>query len=269
MSFQRGCQSLDTALIIPAHVCEMLSAATDSKCDRVTDSTRSQLFARPIEQINARSPLDPARFSILDDDSVLSMTWSDGGALLATISTSGQVKVWQVSANAGREQWPLLRVLRDDGEMHIEEFFTGVFLEGDGAALFVAAGKRKDRHCWDDDDNDNRILPGQLKIFDLVSGTCINRLEDGHGEEVLFLRTVITGHANFILSCGQDGRICRWQFDRSWRHLQAMRHVSAGDMVFHVDVTSDGRFLLVAVDDCIQLYDFDTMKVCGMADGDV
>ena len=230
-------------------------------------------LTRAIEAVNAKEPVEPGSFSIYDDDAVLSVCWSGGGgSVLASISTAGHVKLWQVSARRDR-QWRLLRVLRDPAEGAIDEFFTGTFLGGAGVgpggrALFAAAGKRKDRHRWDAEEGDNAVLPGQVKVFDAASGACVLRLgPGGHTEEILHVASRTVGDANYLLSCGQDGRLCRWHLDRTWTRLLSVRSVRLGDMAFHVDcVCAGGRELvLAAVDEEIKIVELGTLRVLGAA----
>lgn len=169
---------------------------------------------------------------------------------MATVACTGEVKVFQVSARPDRASWPLLRVLRDDQEPELEEFFTGAFWGN----FFLAAGKRKDRHSWDDSDGDHSVLPGIVKIFDLKSGQCVDRLAGVHSEEILFLCV----EEGFVFSCGQDGLLCRWTLGEDAR-LVEKRFVKAGDLVFHAQIWQD--FIFAAVDNFLKVYDKNSMKV--------
>ena len=133
--------------------------------NRMIGSPGAPFNALPIHAIDSNNPLELGKFSVLDDDSVISIEFS--GALLAGISIGGQVKIWQVSPRPNRPNWPLLRILRDAAEAEIDEFLTGAFLPN---GCFVAAGKRKLRHAWDETVEDSKSLPGILKIFDLKTG---------------------------------------------------------------------------------------------------
>jgi WD40 repeat protein len=231
----------------------------------------TQAYSSPIEVINSKRPLELGKFSIVDDDSVLSVDFSpNGGGLLAGVCISGQVKVWQVSEKSEVDHWPLLRVLRDSEEAQIDEFFTGNFLPN---GQFVVAGKRKHRHQWNESTGEAQSLPGLLKFFDLKSGKCIRRLgpseenfadkqkNSGHTDEVLFLKPISTASkGNFILSCGQDGRLCRWSFSRDWNSFLGVSSAKLGNLVFHCDQISD-ELVGVAVDNGLVIYDILNMKV--------
>lgn len=225
-------------------------------------------FCSPIEVINSEFPVELGKFSILDDDSVLSVEFSpEGGNLLAGVSLSGQVKIWQVSAKAERTNWPLLRVLRDSEEENIDEFFTGAFLPN---GHFVTAGKRRHRHKWDATREEAQNLPGLLKIFDLKTGKCIKKLglEDfsdtrnrGHVDEILYLKPISTRRGNFIISCGQDGQICRWTFSEDWNEFsEQVEIVKMGNLAFHFDQMSE-ELIAVAVDNGLIIYDILNLKV--------
>src|SRR4051812_6197077 len=88
---------------------------------------------------------------------IISMTLSPDGTLLATFCTSGSAKIWDA-----RDDFRLLRKLRDAAEADIDEFYCGRFAP-DQAHLLVG-GKLKDRRRWSAEDDDNHILPCPLKV---------------------------------------------------------------------------------------------------------
>ena len=233
-----------------------------------TNSTINTVKNGAIEVINSKFPVELGKFSISDDDSVLSVEFSpEGGNLLAGVSLSGQVKIWQVSAKAERTNWPLLRILRDAEEENIDEFFTGAFLPN---GYFVTAGKRKQRHNWDVVREEAQNLPGLLKIFDLKTGNCIKKLglndfsdtkNRGHVDEILYLKPISTRKGNFIISCGQDGQICRWSFSEDWNEfLGEVEVIKMGNLAFHFDQMSE-ELIAVAVDNGLIIYDILSLKV--------
>lgn len=225
----------------------------------IGSSGGASFTSNPIVSIDSLHPLELGKFSIQDDDSVISIEFC--GGLLAGISIGGQVKIWQVGSTGDQLNWPLLRILRDAEEPEIEEFLTGAFLPN---GCFVAAGKRKLRHGWDEATEDSKFLPGILKIFDLKSGNCVQRLETngGHIDEILFLKPIRTCKAgNFIVSCGQDGRICRWSFSDDWSAFKGdVQYGKLGKLTFHFDQMSD-ELLAVAVDNGLIIYDIINMRV--------
>lgn len=212
----------------------------------------------PIQVINSVNPVELSKFSILDDDSVISVEFSLGGDLMAAISMSGQVKIWQVIPQADQANWPLLRILRDAEEENLDEFFTGAFLAN---GSFVVAGKRKHRHQWNEREEEPLNLPGLLKIFDLSTGQCIKRLSEGHIDEILYLKPVRSRlGGNFIVSCGLDGRLCRWSFSADWNTFQGFQFVKLGNLAFHFDQMSD-ELVAVAVDNGLIIFDVINFKV--------
>lgn len=212
------------------------------------------MLAWPIEKVNANAPLKPSAFSIKENEAVLSVCFSPSGSLMASCASTGEIKVYQVSARSDRPSWPLLRILRDSHEAEIEEFFTGCFLGESG--LFLGAGKRKSRHAWNSKENDHSVLPGVVKVFDLKSGLCVARFSGVHLEEILYLKAV--SHCEF-LSCGQDGRLARWKIDLQSRELIERKVVSAGSMIFHLDVCEN--LIIAAVDNYVKVFTLDTLRV--------
>lgn len=214
----------------------------------------------PISVIDSSCPLELGKFSSFDEDSVISLEFS--GSLMAGIYIGGQVKIWQVSPSPDRPNWPLLRILRDSEETEIDEFLTGCFLPNGN---FVVAGKRKVRHEWDDKSEDSKSLCGVLKIFNLKTAQCVQRLgqndPNAHTDEILYLKPIATRKSgNFIISCGQDGRICRWAFSDDWNEFKEVKFCKLGQMAFHFDQISE-EFLAVAVDNGLIIYDILKMRV--------
>lgn len=233
-----------------------------------SEITNFAFLDKPIEVINSEFPVELGKFSILDDDSVLSVEFSpEGGNLMAGVSLSGQVKIWQISSQAEKANWPLLRILRDSEEENIDEFFTGAFLPN---GHFVTAGKRKHRYKWNEEREEAQNLPGLLKIFDLKTGNCIKKLglkdfsdteNRGHVDEILYLKPISTQKGNFIISCGQDGQICRWSFSKDWNEfLGQVEVIKMGNLVFHFDQMSQ-ELIAVAVDNGLIIYDILNLKV--------
>jgi hypothetical protein len=88
----------------------------------------------------------------------------------------------------------------------------------------------------------------------------ISRL-DGHLEEILCVRVVYFKSEHYLLSCGQDGRIFKWQMNADFSALK--KGVSAGQifddeqssMVFSLAVVPQcgSRYFLGACDDGLKL----------------
>ena len=234
------------------------ASAASSNSNLTLTSNSNSSISTPIERINHSNPIELGKFSVSDDDSVLSVEFSHKGVLMASISMSGQVKIWQVVPHAEQPNWPLLRILRDSGEENVDEFFTGAFLPN---GHFVVAGKRKHRHKWDAGKEEPQSLPGLLKIFDLRTGQGINRLSHGHIDEILYLKPVRTRrNGNFIISCGLDGRICRWAFSEDWESFAGVQFAKLGSLAFHFDQICD-ELVAVAVDNGLIIYDILELKV--------
>lgn len=82
----------------------------------------------------------------------------------------------------------------------------------------MTAGKLKLRDLWNEEEADNQITPGPIKvrdlavrvepqpdraqIFDTLTGEVVARLE-GHTEEILCLERVKFKDENFLISCSQ------------------------------------------------------------------
>ncbi|PJF18288.1 hypothetical protein PSACC_01888 [Paramicrosporidium saccamoebae] len=205
-------------------------------------------------RVDSKNPLSEMPMSIRDQGAVLQMSMSPDG-VLATVSILGHVKLWYHQDN----QWSLLGTLRDGEEPAIEEFYCGVWLED----YYAAAGKRKDRHAWNDEEDDNQMLPGVVKVFN-PDGSVLHRLE-GHEEEILFLKKVSYAGQNILLSCSQDGYIFCWTFSPDWtvllNHTRLIDDISC--MVFSVEPlpgTGD-RLLLAACDDKLRIFDMESMRL--------
>lgn len=159
-----------------------------------------------INRINSANPIKSLPVNISDQGAITGMTLSKDGALLATFSNTGSIKIWDI-----QDDFKLLRNIRDSLEDQIDEFYCGQFI-GD---YIITAGKLKDRHRWSTEDSDNHILPCPIKIFDVASTEQIARLE-GHSEEILCVKTLTFKGENYLISTSQDGYIMKWLMDETW-----------------------------------------------------
>jgi hypothetical protein len=98
-------------------------------------------------------------------------------------------------------------------EINIDEYYTGVWSED--SRHITCAGKLMDRKRWSENDNDNHIIPGPLKTFNVVTGA-VEFYFDGHTEEILFLQTVNFQNQIFLLSSSQDGTIIKWETNKNF-----------------------------------------------------
>ncbi|KAF9964734.1 hypothetical protein BGZ70_006022 [Mortierella alpina] len=171
-------------------------------------------------------------------------------------SKSGMInkitRVWSL------EDYSLLTTLRDAKEEHIDEFYVGAFVPDQTKILI--GGKLKDRNNWSEADEDNNILPCPLKLFDILSGEVVARL-DGHAEELLCVKKVHFKGENYFLSGSQDGYLNKWHMDSDWKTLNSMVQMEDGItcMAFTVSFVPNtgNKYFLAAADENLRLYDFE------------
>jgi WD40 repeat protein len=186
----------------------------------------------------------------------MSIVFSDDYTMLASFSTLGHVRVWDT------ETWQELRRIRDTEEDDIDEFFVGVFTP-DGEHV-AAAGKRKDRHRWSEDDYDNHILPCTVKIFNVLEGRVVTRL-DGHEEEVLCIKKVQFKGDNYYITGSQDGYFIRWKMQDDWTTLDSSLRLTDGItcMCFSLSFlpNTGNKYFIASCDDKLRLFDFDVGRM--------
>ncbi|KAJ3019769.1 hypothetical protein HKX48_001785 [Thoreauomyces humboldtii] len=212
-----------------------------------------------INHVNASNPLRllPAAASVHDHGHITSMVLSPDGLMLATFSTVGSVRIWDT------ETWSCVQVLQDrereDDE--IDEFFCGRFTE-DGTRI-VVAGKLKDPKKWNEAEEDNHVLPCPLKVFDLVTGKVVARME-GHDEEVLCIKAIQYKGENYYITTSQDGYLIRWKMDETWSTLIERDRLEDGDacMAFTAAFLPHcgNRYLVAACDGGITIFDLESGK---------
>lgn len=209
-----------------------------------------------IQMINKDHPLETVPSDISDQSAITSMTLSEGGELLATFSSIGSVKIFEVG-----EKMDELRKIRDKEEPQIDEFYCGAFTPN---GLLAVGGKLKDRHRWSTEDNDNHILPCDIKIFDMVTSKVITRLV-GHTEEVLTIKAIQFKEQNYLISTSQDGSILKWHMADDWTTLLSKTKMEDNltYMAFTVSFlpNTGNKYFLAATDEHIRLFDFETGKV--------
>lgn len=160
-----------------------------------------------INLINVENKLMTLPLDICDQGAVTGMTLSDDGTLLVTFCNIGAIKIWDI-----RNGLTCVRHIRDHAETQIDEFYCGQILP-DG--LLVTGGKLKNRHRWSAEDNDNHILPCPIKIFNVITGERVARL-DGHTEEILCIKAIQFKGNNYLISTSQDGYIIKWHMSEDW-----------------------------------------------------
>lgn len=176
--------------------------------------------------------------------------------MLATTTTLGYIRVWDL------DTFEQIMDLRDRTESNIEEFYVVKFTPDD--QFVVAAGKIKDRRSWDSSDDDNKIMPCPIKIFDVFTGNVVGRLE-GHSEEVLCLKGIFFREQFYFVSSSYDGTIYKWRMKEDFVTLEASSILEdkISNAVFSIAFVPNcgNKYLLAGCDHFIRLYDFETEEL--------
>ncbi|KAI7852340.1 WD40-repeat-containing domain protein [Circinella umbellata] len=206
-----------------------------------------------LDVINGDHPLASLNYHISDQAAIVGMTLSPDGTLLATFSSVGFIKLWDVT-----NEFKMIRRLRDSKEINIEEFYCGQFV--DSQELLVAGGKLKDRFRWSAQDEDNHIMPCPVKIFNIETGQRVAELY-GHEEEILCIKSLEFKEKNYFITTSQDGYIIKWQMDKDWITMLDSTRMEDGItcMAFTISFlpNTGNKFFLAACDGHLRLYDFE------------
>ncbi|KAJ1879376.1 hypothetical protein LPJ66_011705, partial [Kickxella alabastrina] len=225
------------------------AAESPSDCHVIDDSTR-------IDFIDDEHPLELLTSNMSDQMALTGMALSPDGTMLATFGSSGHVHIWDT------DSFECLTTLRDLSEPNIDEFFVGQFTPN--SEYLVVGGKLKDRKRWSEADEDNHILPCPLKVFNVLTGQVVARLE-GHSEEILCAKSVVYKGENYFVTTSQDGYIRRWHMDSDWVVLLDSQEVEDGItcMAFTVSFVPNtgNRFFLASTDDHVTLMDLENCKI--------
>jgi WD40 repeat protein len=210
-----------------------------------------------INFINEKYPLEIVNeANIQDYGQIVGIVLSPDGQMLVTFSTIGTAKLWDM------ETFELIQTLRDTEERQIDEFFVGRFTPT--MEHIVIAGKLKDRNKWSIEDDDNHILPCPLKIFDVVSGKVVSRLE-GHAEEVLCIKSVVFKNENYYVTTSQDGYIIKWKMKNGWTELDHYTKMIDGItcMAFTISFlpNTGNKYFLAATDGDVSIFDFEKSQI--------
>ncbi|KAG9303200.1 hypothetical protein G9A89_000735 [Geosiphon pyriformis] len=207
-----------------------------------------------LNYINEDYQLELINVDVHDQGPITGMTLSPDGTMLVTFSNVGSAKIWDTT------DFRMIQKLRDTKflETQIDEFFVGRFTFDQ--TKLVVGGKLKDRLRWSAEDDDNHILPCPLKIFDVISGKVIARLE-GHAEEVLCIKSILYKGTPYYVTTSQDGYIIKWQMKDDWSTLVNSKKMEDGItcMAFTVSFVPNtgNRYFLAATDEHIRLFDFE------------
>ncbi|KAI9296069.1 WD40 repeat-like protein [Neoconidiobolus thromboides FSU 785] len=214
----------------------------------------------PIDEKSAINNLNdgsfiPLEYNIQDQGPILGLQLSKDNKLLATMSSLGHIKLWEIGS------FKLLATLRDNEETEIDEFYKGQF--SPTQQYFVTGGKRKDRTIWSEQDNDNKIIDCYIKVFDLLTGKVINLLK-AHTEEILSIKQVYFKSQNYYLSTSQDGYIYKWLLSKDHKEIISSTRIQDNDtcMAFNVSFlpNTGNKYFLGACDNMIKLFDFEHAK---------
>nr|CAG8568291.1 10419_t:CDS:10 [Entrophospora candida] len=208
-----------------------------------------------VNYINEQYPLELIKAGVQDQGPINGMILSPDGTMLATFCNIGCVRIWDVN------DFQMLQKLIDTEEKQIDEYYVGRFIPSQ--THIVVGGKVKDRHKWSPADEDNHILPCPLKIFDVITGKCIGKLE-GHAEEILCIKTLMFNGEPYYITSSQDGYIIKWKMEDDWITLIDKKHMADGItcMAFTVSFVPNtgNKYFLAATDDTVRLYDFEAAQ---------
>ncbi len=209
-----------------------------------------------IQAITPSRPLKSRVSGMVHDGHVFRMAFSQDNppTLLATASTLGSVVVW------GTDRWDKIQELRDVAETRIECIFDVAF--SPSGSHVITAGVLKDRHAWDQTDDDNAVVPSPIKVYNVVSGEVVARLE-GHKEEILQLRLLHFKGSPYILSCSQDGYLWKWRMqDDTYSKLeQATKFIDeTSNLVLTIDLVPNcgNAYVLAGTDDSLKIFHFES-----------
>ncbi|KAG5455856.1 MAG: WD40-repeat-containing domain protein, partial [Olpidium bornovanus] len=167
-----------------------------------------------------------------------------------------------------------IKNLRDEEETQIDDYYAATF--SPNCRYIAAGGKHKDRNKWNEDEEDNKILPcpvkaslglthdtvfiiGRLLIFDVATGKVVARLET-HDEEVMSIRGLFFKGDYYYLTTSQDGSIWKWRMEKDYRQTKIDDNVTC--MAFDTSFLpgTGNKYFLAACDGVIMLVDFESAK---------
>ncbi|GJQ10268.1 hypothetical protein GpartN1_g2059.t1 [Galdieria partita] len=247
--------------------------------DLTSEQGQTESYATAIEWIDDNHPLELYEKPLHHYGNLYCLSFNDDGSLLVSGSSTGTLCVWDTS------KWERIGEFCDweTFDKELIEYLTCCF--SPDSRYIIAAGVTRDRFSWNDEEDENSVIPGAIRIFDVTNGRVTARLE-GHQEEVFCLKVVKREENFYLISCGEDGRICKFLFhcpDESHNQfdfsnackvstisVEAMINDSEIDPLecesfIAIDLQflprTNNRLFLVAVDSGLQLFDFDR-EIC-------
>lgn len=214
-----------------------------------------------ISVVNKEYPLSMTK-ELHHAGSICGLAWSHNGEMLASCSTIGNIQIYDT------KDWTLIQTLRDVEEKNIEEYYTLQFTPDD-KKLF-AAGKLKNRDVWDEDEDDNEILPCPIKLFDVVSGKVLVKLQ-GHEEEILDIKCVLFRNGNYLLSASQDGHLIKWHLSDDWAVCSKTVKIDPKTSCMILSTAflpgCGNKYFIAAADEGVKIYDFEAGIVLQAIEG--
>ncbi|EME31446.1 hypothetical protein Gasu2_10060 [Galdieria sulphuraria] len=247
--------------------------------DLISEQGQLEYSTAAIEWIDESHPLELYEKPLHHYGNLYSLNFNYDGSLLVSGSSTGTLCVWDTSS------WERIGEFCDweTFDKELVEYLTCCF--SPDSRYIIAAGVTRDRFSWNDEEDENSVVPGTIRIFDVTSGRVTARLE-GHLEEIFCLKVIKRGENFYLISCGEDGRICKFLFhhqDESHEQfnfstackistisVEAMINDSEMDPLecesfIAIDLEflprTNNRLFLVAVDSGLQLFDFDR-EIC-------
>lgn len=254
----------------------------------------------PMNYINSKYPICIYQ-TITCKAPIVSISLSPAGDILALCTLLGNILIYSNfddEANGGNnsesannyrssyKNWKYLGLLRDEKGIHVDEFYNLSFTPC-GKHLFVA-GTVKSRNQIDEITNELKTMPCTLIRFDLESliffkGHDQESLDPndadikdplnfvpcvryyGHLENITEFKLIFYKGENYILSCGLDGHIIKWKFDKKWKNekKKSIIYDKHSLQVYSVSFLPNfcNRYFIAAVDDGLHLYDFEMNKL--------
>jgi len=208
----------------------------------------------PVQYINSNYPLTNIA-KLNHNGDVYTMAWSTKSNMICTGSSLSTIRVFD------RKEWNQLIEIRDKEEKNIESF--NVILWAADDKFIIAGGALKARDQWDSESNDNGVIPSPIKIFDVVNGTIVGKLE-GHESEVLDIKLLKYNGDNYLLSCGSDGKIIKWKMNAECNKMvEKTEFDQSSETVACLAFfpKSGNRLFAAACDNGIKIFDFETMEL--------